>query len=59
MRRGVAGALLGLSLTAGAATAQVEVRANGGPIWESYSFDDGLVYEDLLGFSFPRPASPR
>jgi hypothetical protein len=33
--------------------AQVEFRANGGPIWESYSFDEGLGYEDLSEFSFP------
>lgn len=33
--------------------AQVQVRTNGGPIWESYSFDEGLVYEDLSEFSFP------
>jgi len=37
----------------GASSAQVEVRANGGPIWESYSFDEGLAYQDLSEFSFP------
>jgi hypothetical protein len=46
-------ALLAGFLLAGAAEAQVEVRTNGGPIWESYSFDEGLVYEDLSEFSFP------
>ena len=65
MRRSVSGrTALALALGACGATgilgtapsaldAQVEFRANGGPIWESYSFDEGLVYEDLSEFSFP------
>lgn len=52
MRR-LASALLGGFFFASALSAQTEVRAKGGPIWESYSFDEGLAYEDLSEFSFP------
>ena len=51
--KGLWGGLLGAVLCAGAVDAQVDYRINGGPIWESYSFDEGLVYEDLSEFSFP------